>query len=627
MGNRKKAPVIQLTAAAMACLAVFIVILYARGVFDFTFIERPTTETIPTVTEPVGPSDEPAPEAQDTALPEITVAPEKDDAIIFPEYDPALAALPEVWAAKTEGKSLYKGLYQSGKSILARVTEADTFSEHFAHRDMTTTEVAALSTNWAGTVTYGEVAVTAPRPVLQVYFGFILWDDGRTVKLCDGEGRVLMNDISAYECVGYRDLAGHPLFRKDGVYYYYFDGQNHDPDTVFADQITPETIWEYPAEQPACYPLVTAEGELTPITPTAAGMVECTVDESYLNTVRVNSSYEETANRDPSLFRLCERRVTRTVTNQAEIDARNLLIAQQQAAILRGELPAGTILPTPIEPIYEEKDEGTFWGYVDQNGAIVHYPQFLSAYDFTLDGLGVISDPSDETGSRLCAINKSGVRMVDAVRDYIHLTDGGTATLIDGHHLPDTLGRESIGMLGFNDSLMSVRRRLINTSAGYTAYDDYTALVDTSGKYFNLPAGYELIAYSDGVLLLEKNGYYGFMDRDGRWIAQPRYTYAEPFCEGLAVLGFANGARGMIDTAGNTVLPLIYTHVSSCSDGVAVAFAEGKGWTIYNKMSTESYTEPSNPILSIKRRILAQAAYDATLPTIGVLDGAGLLGQ
>ena len=624
MSRKNKTIFIQLTAAVMACLTVFVVILYARGAFDFTFIERPETE--PPVTESSPIVTEPAPDGTDTDAPmvdEIIVETEKreDDSIVFPEYDAAVAALPEVWAAKTEGKSRYEGLYVSGSSILARVTEAQTFSEHYANRDMTATRAVPFSTNWAGVVTYGEEAVTLPRPVLQVYFGYILWDDGSTIKLCDSEGNVLMNNIAGYEPVGYRDMAGHPLFTKDGLYYYYFDGYNHDPDTIFADQITPETIFEYPAEQPACYGLITAEGEITPVTPTSAGMVECTVDESYLNTVRVNSSYEEKANKDPESFRLCERRITKTLLNQAEIDARDAQIAQQRADILAGLLPADTPLLQPIEPVYQETDEGTFWGFIDKSGNFVHYPQFGRAYDYTTDGLAVIADPSDESGSRLCAINKSGVRMVDAVRNYIHLTDGGTATLIDGHHFPDTLGIENVGMLTFSDSLMRVRRRLINTSAGYTVYDDYTALVDTDGNIFNIPAGYELIAYSDGILLLEKNGHYGYMDRSGRWIVQPRYTYAEPFSEGLAVLGFASGARCMIDTKGNVVLPMVYTYVSQCSNGTVVAFSEGHGWTIYNKMSTETYTEESNPIIAIKRRILAQAAYDESQPALDTLIG------
>jgi len=130
-------------------------------------------------------------------------------------------------------------------------------------------------------------------------------------------------------------------------------------------------------------------------------------------------------------------------------------------------------------------------------------------------------------------------------------------------------------------------------------------------KTFYKNAGYSIVAYSDGVVLLEKKGRYGFLETaTGQWIADPQYTYAEPFCEGLAVIGYADGKRCMIDTEGNVVLPMVYDHISQCSNGTVVAYAEGQGWSIYNKMSAEDFTEPSNPILSIKRRIIAQKLFD-----------------
>jgi len=619
MSRNKKAWFIQLTAAAMAFATAFIVILYARGVFDFTFIARPRAESAESVDQIVPEvsqeSDDLSTEPADTdKLNDQTPTPDSSGtnaAPATPDYAASIAALPQVWAAKTEGKSRFEGLYKKDSSVLALVTDTGSFSEHYALRDMTTTEVVEVGENWAGAKIYGESYVSAPRPVLQVYFGFILWDDGSTIKLCNSEGRVLMNNIAAYEPVGYRDLAGNPLFIKDGIYYYYFDGYNLDPDTVVADQITADTIWQFPVEQPECYGLITADTEFTATTPTSAGMVPCFVDENYLNTVRVNSSYEESGNRDAELFRICERRITRTVTNQAEIDARAAEIADITAKIAAGALPPETPIPQAIEPLYLETDEGTFWGYIDKDGKIVHYPQFIAAYDFTKSGLGVITDPSDETGSRLCAINKSGVRVVDAVRDMIHMTAGGVAELRDGHHLPDTLGRENVGMLAFSDSLLRVRRRLINTTGGYVVHDQYDVLVDTDGDIFNIPGGYSIVAYSDGVVLLEKKGRYGFLETaTGQWIADPQYTYAEPFCEGLAVIGYADGKRCMIDTEGNVVLPMVYDHISQCSNGTVVAYAEGQGWSIYNKMSAEDFTEPSNPILSIKRRIIAQKLFD-----------------
>ena len=94
-----------------------------------------------------------------------------------------------------------------------------------------------------------------------------------------------------------------------------------------------------------------------------------------------------------------------------------------------------------------------------------------------------------------------------------------------------------------------------------------------------------MLSYSDGMILLEKDGLFGFMDYTGEWIAEPIYSYAEAFCEGLAVLKTKDGRYGMIDTAGNIVLPFAYSHVSSCSDGLVVCYSETNGWEIMRKMT------------------------------------------
>lgn len=614
--NRKKAIFIQLSAAVTALFCVFTVILYARGVFDLTFIDRPVTEdtSSPDSTEP--PQDT---EPQQDNIGIDAVVPETeqrdDGSLVFPNYDEAVAALPTYDNVKASGKDLYEGLYTSS-SVLAKVTSSADFSEYYALRDMKSTTITG-SQIYNGAYLYTETETTVPRPVLQVYYGFILRDDGKTVKLCDSKGNVLQSDISAYETVGHRDLAGHPLFKKDGKYYYYYDPKNPDPDTVVADQITAETIWQFTTELPACYTLITADSEITPTLPATAGMVECTVDENYFSGVKVNSSYEETAGKDPESFRLCERRITRVITNQAEIDRVNALIAQQQAAIAggtsKGNQTVDTTPITPVEPIYKETDEGTFWGFIDKDGNFIHYPQFAMAYDFSTNGLAVVTDSTDAKNQRTAVINKSGTLVVNAWRSLLYIVERGNTPVRDGHYLPDTYGIESIGMLSYNNSLLRVRRRLLDTANGYTYTSEKDVLIDTNGKIFNIPAGYTLKGYSDGILLLEKNGHYGYMNRTGRWIVQPRYTYAEPFSEGLAVVGFANGARCMIDTNGNIVLPMVYTYISQCSNGVVVAFSNEHGWTIYNKMDTAEYTEQSNPILTYKKRILAQAAYDASL--------------
>ena len=112
---------------------------------------------------------------------------------------------------------------------------------------------------------------------------------------------------------------------------------------------------------------------------------------------------------------------------------------------------------------------------------------------------------------------------------------------------------------------------------------DYIFLVDTKGTRFNVPSGYNIMAYSDGVLLLERDGYYGYYSTAGKWIAQPIYTYARPFAEGLGVIGFSDSAKGVIDTEGNLVIPFKYDYISQVSSGVMALHGED-GWKLIAKL-------------------------------------------
>lgn len=160
---------------------------------------------------------------------------------------------------------------------------------------------------------------------------------------------------------------------------------------------------------------------------------------------------------------------------------------------------------------------------------------------------------------------------------------------------PLTSGEESIGFFYFDHGLVRVRRQVVDwwnlTEYGkrLVAVDE-DILIDTTGKEFPVPEGYDIISYSDGVILLEKDGKYGYMDHTGAWIAQPIYDYARPFFEGLAVAGFADGERLVLDTTGEIVVPAgHFTHISDMSSGVMAAHSHEAGWHVLYKMA--KYTE------------------------------------
>ena len=161
---------------------------------------------------------------------------------------------------------------------------------------------------------------------------------------------------------------------------------------------------------------------------------------------------------------------------------------------------------------------------------------------------------------------------------------------------PLTNGFESIGFFYFDHGLTRVRRQVIDywyyfmrpRGSLVRVVEDYDLLIRADGSEYALPAGYSLVAYSEGMILLEKDGRLGFLDYTGAWIAQPIYADAKPFVGGLAELMTEDGRWGMIDTAGNLVLPFVYDDISQVSSGVVAAYSEQNGWTAMRLMGKAS---------------------------------------
>lgn len=151
--------------------------------------------------------------------------------------------------------------------------------------------------------------------------------------------------------------------------------------------------------------------------------------------------------------------------------------------------------------------------------------------------------------------------------------------------LPKTFGIESIGCQGFDCGWIRLTVQTVAAERKVVVKEEYR-LMNTEGKFFDIPDGFTLSGYSDGVLLLEKDGKFGYYSIDGYWIAQPIYTYARPFIQGLAVVGYEMGTVGMIDTEGNVVVPMVFTSLSDVSSGRIVAYCENVGYKILTLMKS-----------------------------------------
>lgn len=220
-----------------------------------------------------------------------------------------------------------------------------------------------------------------------------------------------------------------------------------------------------------------------------------------------------------------------------------------------------------------------------ENGRTAISTSYAQAFNFAENGLAVVVSASDNS-LRVVNSRKSIQFRAKGYYSYPTGDTGHRLYAADIFRLPDTLGIESIGSAGYDHGWLRIRIQALSqmSNSRGTVINDWEALVDAEGNYFEIPEGYTLEGYSDGILLLSKNGLYGYYSIEGKWITQPIFTYARPFIQGLAVVGSATGTVGMIDTSGNIVLPFVYTSLSDVSSGVITAYCEGIGWETYYLM-------------------------------------------
>lgn len=142
------------------------------------------------------------------------------------------------------------------------------------------------------------------------------------------------------------------------------------------------------------------------------------------------------------------------------------------------------------------------------------------------------------------------------------------------------------GYIYFDEGLVRVRKLERDYTFRNLIYSDSDVLLYADGSEYDIPEGFTLEAYSEGVLVLKSSvGKYGYYHKDGYWIAQPIYTSIKPFSEGLGVLGFEGGKKGVIDKAGNVVVPFSYEYITSMSSGVMTLYDYNceTGWRILVK--------------------------------------------
>ena len=250
-------------------------------------------------------------------------------------------------------------------------------------------------------------------------------------------------------------------------------------------------------------------------------------------------------------------------------------------------------------------------GYIDKQGKWVLAPRFCGYGDSFSDGLALTSTPD---WKKLQYIDHSGNQVIDASKTFASCNPSpwhqnlrpfseGRALVIIGdvrdsrsltpwrYGYIDKNGNWKIALseLGGSPFCEGLAHRFwTRRPPGKTR----SIFVDDSGKEL-LKVPYHasnLSGFSDGLCAVsvrttsdqsshragDTNFKYGYCDRNGHLVVEPKYDQAGEFSEGLAAVTI-DGKVGYIDTKGKLVISPQFAYAGDFSEGLAVAipFAEG----------------------------------------------------
>lgn len=542
-----KSIAVRMTALLLFFATISAVILYQAGAYDISFIKRPEVYVTTSETEPSPPQSGSESTGEITSD-DITTDDMTSDHVseTLPPYSEedikdAVASMISLEAAISEGYSLSYDIFGQG-SILAKEGDHGFYEGVFSLRSHSVSKTVLYTLDNGRLSTETQVN-TEVLPRVRLYFGHAIVDNGSNFDIYDTEGNVIALDFSG-TLEERLSVNGLPVVKSEGRYYEI----NSELGLV---EISEESInkkalaFDYPRYFGACdinlHPfmaekqILTYVGDVITIAPETTGGAE-------------TSSGTETA---------------------ASLSA-------QSSSIVEPERPAaGSVIEQDGK--YYEVSYQTLYGYMDSNGNVVIEPQFVLAHEFSSEGYAAVIDVS---GS-LYFINTSGNPAVSLLnKPYCYPTEFNKKKHAQAYYagLNDTI--DDLGMYYYDGGYVMVRYCIKDAKTNTLLYKSVNQLLDKKGNKLQIPGNYALENYSDGVMLISKNGKFGYMNTDLSWVSPAVFDDARPFIQGLAVAS-NEGKYGMIDTDGNVVLPFYFEYVSNVSGGRVVAYSSELGWQIY----------------------------------------------
>ena len=570
----------RVAAPVFFALACAVAALYAVGLWDFTFIERPTlpdrsaVETeAPQGDESDRPSGDPAP--SEPAAP--------DDGGDEPGGDTPAASKIEIGQLSdlcAEGWYVTSRTYDPALHRLAvlNVDLGAPAAYSVRERNVYKEQIVDSSEYVYGEKEVEVALVAEARPSLEAYGGYLFADNGESVVIFDCYGSYvgILNETLFFAYT--RDRAGNPLLYspssftvrdKEEEYIavietknYYALTRNGIGYSDYRDEIYKRGVR---ADLPASYGAQTEPYPRSVIVNTVVNLDLKNKLTGWIQTIWGYSNGWD----DPFTVGWYDVEKRAEEAEKAEEEYKKAV----EEAEKKGEKP-------PKRESEKLSARERWEAYKEAKEQWKQTP--TTAFNFS-EGLACVANDKNQ----MWFIDHTG-RAVIEMKDVDGFNSVGRP-VVDNYYLPLTNGIESLGFYYFDHGLVRVRRQSYDKGQDNVyhmlrpEFDD-DELIYADGTKFTLAEGYDVISYSDGMILLRSGGgKYGYMDYTGAWIVAPELDDAKPFVEGLAPVR-RGGSWGVIDTAGNTVIPLAYDSVQTTSSGIIVAHWDG-GWTVFAKMA------------------------------------------
>jgi hypothetical protein len=205
------------------------------------------------------------------------------------------------------------------------------------------------------------------------------------------------------------------------------------------------------------------------------------------------------------------------------------------------------------------------WGYIDKTGRRVIAPQFDYASDFS-EGLACV-----QVGEKFGFINKLGMMTISSQFSSPGGFSEGLASVRLGGKTENPYGL-NVGPLGGKQVFIDKKGNIVISlpvevenanpfveSLAAVEIKGYWGFIDRTGKMIIEPKFGGQPSFSEGLafVILRGGGGIGYIDKKGAVVIKPDFALADNFRGGLAVvydsLDLPNAKIGYIDKLGNTV--------------------------------------------------------------------------